>query len=81
MRYWRIGTRPRDRSDDWWSPMKKGGFVALGYSLGEDLSAALARGPDPLPARISREHPDWDDRYVAALLKIRERVPQLKSVA
>src|ERR671938_369340 len=27
MKYWRIGTRPRDRSDDWWSPMKKGGIV------------------------------------------------------
>src|SRR5260221_1301979 len=68
MKYWRVGTRPRVRSDDWWSPMRRGSFVAIGFPLGEDL-AALVRRPGFLLARVSHAYPRSDATYIATILR------------
>jgi predicted Mrr-cat superfamily restriction endonuclease len=67
MKYWRIGTRPRDRSDDWWSPMRRGHFVAIGFTLGADLNTLL-RAPG-LTERIRSKHPGADPEYIATTLR------------
>ena len=67
MNYWRVGTRPRDRSDDWWSPMRIGSFVAIGFPLGADLNALL-RTPG-LRERVRRMYPGRDADYIITTLR------------
>src|SRR4051794_10657997 len=68
MKYWRIGTRPRARNDDWWSPMCTGSFVAVGFPVGPDLVTLLSK-PDLLKTRICRTYPDSDPNYIATTLR------------
>jgi 5-methylcytosine-specific restriction protein B len=47
--------------------MKRGGFVAVGFPLGEDLSKLVAQ-PEALLELIGRTYPNNDPNYVRATL-------------